>query len=800
MIPAVAFVVAQLAIVAEAPAQASACEPITVTVQTRAAGPESPRIVLPDFSPFVLTRSSATPRLSSDHSGRMWAVDEYKYIISTARPGRYVIPPFEARLRGKFRRSKPMVIRVTSIAESDSVPAIIGSALLRGPGPVHFEGLLTPDTVYVGEQVTYQAAAFVEDSVQSRLRRNPEFFPPEMRAMLTYELPFVRGYLPRPGTRNECFEVPVFQRAIFPLTAGRHVIPPAQLVFSVPRAFSFFGREESRDLYTDTLVLVALEPPDEGRPDDYTGAVGALSVEARIDSVGQVGDPLTLTVAVRGAGNVKFLPRPTLTLPWATLVPAAERVEIVQGAVVRGTKEFDWVVTPRVAGQAELPPIRYPFFDPSRESYEIALTDPRSLLIAPGLLSAAPLSSRDSVMLAIRRSYRGELPRPVHDRPLFWALLLAAPVPALALGAVRRPVRRRRPRSAVTVLRAIARRRSADARVVRRAYVLALADRLRLNAELLTRRGGLARALRRAGVTTGVAADAEALLHALDEAAYARDPAADPAAARRAMALFQQVDREALPKASIARRSRLGGSSIAGGLALVLAAAATGVGASGHNAAAARLFEHGVSAYDAGDFPAATRAFATLTRSAPRAPDAWANLGTSSWAARDTAMATAGWQRALRLEPRADEVRARLTALHGEQLGRVGRVPTIAAGPVALAAAASWLLAWTLAIFAFTLRRDWLRSATRISGLAALVLGAVAVRVATELDARELAVVATEEPLRALPALSAEDVGAASIGEIVRERERQGRWTQVERANGRRAWIESHRLIPLGDR
>ena len=66
---------------------------------------------------------------------------------------------------------------------------------------------------------------------------------------------------------------------------GRFAIPPAQLVYSLPLSASFFSREETHELQTDSTVIVAVEPPTQGRPSDYGGAVGNLRVAAKLDTI-----------------------------------------------------------------------------------------------------------------------------------------------------------------------------------------------------------------------------------------------------------------------------------------------------------------------------------------------------------------------------------------------------------------------------------------------------------------------------------------------------------------------------------
>ena len=77
--------------------------------------------------------------------------------------------------------------------------AIVARAPIDTAQPVNFHAMVTPDTVFVGQQVTYEVGVFLDDQLRLRLRRNPEFVPPEPRAMLAYDLPSTAT---APGARH----------------------------------------------------------------------------------------------------------------------------------------------------------------------------------------------------------------------------------------------------------------------------------------------------------------------------------------------------------------------------------------------------------------------------------------------------------------------------------------------------------------------------------------------------------------------------------------------------------------------
>ena len=790
------LVFAQLAIVAHAPDVVAACDAVEVTVAVSAPGSTAPQVIPPSFSPFDVLRSSVTPRVQLDPRNGGSIVAEYRYVLTTDQSGTFTLPAFEARLRDATIRSRPLRITVRGSRIGDGVPTVVARARIDTSLDVNFRALTEPETVYVGQQANYEVAVFLNETVRDRLRRNPTFYPPDMQSMLAYDLPPVTGEPPKRKVGTRCFDALVYQRALFPLVPGRFVIAPAQLVYSLPLSSSFFSREESHELVTDSTILVAIDPPSAGRPSEYAGAVGDLSIVSRLDTRrGRVGDPMLLTVRLSGAGNVKLFPPPRVEIPWANLVRADERVQVDSAArKIRGAKEFDWVLTPKVAGELDVPPIRYGYFNPETRRYAVAATPGERVTIAPGFLAVAD-TMRSEPLLAIRPYYRGPVSRPPHERGTFWLLLSLAPLPAVA-GRMRRAPRKVVAPTSAARLRALARNPAGhDSCEIRRVYANALGERLGISAEYFTRPGALSRALRRAGVSNAVAVEAETLLRELDAAAYGPATLLERDAVERALAIVRQTDVEALPRHEL---------HLPRALALMLAASipltAITVRALSPDTGQ-RDFERGVRAYSARQFGVARAAFASSAKADAWAPDSWANLGTAAWSAGDTASAVLGWQRALRLEPSASDLRDRLQLTEGQAVGTNGFVPPVSSTVTLWLAVAAWVVAWLLAaVLAFRKSPRW-RVGVRRWAFAAGIVGFLLLLGGLDLDqrlaARNYTVLRSTTRLSSDPALGGETKGTAVIGEVARAVRRQGPWTLISLDDEREGWVESSILASL---
>src|SRR5206468_8788162 len=160
----------------------------------------------------------------------------------------------------------------------------------------------------------------------------------------------------------------VAHQAVFPLTRGLIVIPPAVVDYAVPVSFSFFSREDRYSLRSDTVSLTALPLPASGRAAgrDQRVAAQGLTLDLVIDPAnGRVGEPIDVTARLSGVGNVALWPEPGIRWPAGFRAYAGEtgtRVEPRDGRIA-GTKTFHYLVVPDSSGSFLLPEIRYPYYD-----------------------------------------------------------------------------------------------------------------------------------------------------------------------------------------------------------------------------------------------------------------------------------------------------------------------------------------------------------------------------------------------------------------------------------------------------
>ena len=740
------------------------------------------------------------------------------------------------------------VVSSTAGAQA-SATAILDRIDVNPRRPIDFHAIVLPETVYVGQQTTYQVAVMLSADARSRLRRNPEFLPPELQGLLAYEL----GKPTRVAARNYSggvFEAHVFQRALFPVASGSQVVPAPQLTYALPQSSSYFSREERFVVRAESAAFLVKALPIEGRPDDFNGAVGVLKASVRIDTTSvRVGDPLVVTLRVQGTGNVKLLPRPTIELDWASAVPGSERISVdSSGSLVRGTKEFDWILTPARDGRVRIPPLRYAYFDPYAERYDVAESAAVELSVLTGTLAVAD-DGEFAALLPLRvitDTSRTVVTWTGSGRPpaawLLWLVFaMLVPIPSLwwSLVVLARRRRSRSGRNAVVPIAAPLRESEQGARgaarTTRRTLLAALATRFAQNPQALVSRRHVARVLRRAGVTRETTRDVLHLLEQLDELGFASTriqhgdasastsnvDAEEVSAARRVAELLRRVEAEALPHGRQLTVSTpvalwlLVAMSLATGVVMPRPALGQTPSSSAARAPAVESAGHVMDtqarardAYARRAFTEAAERFRALAARQPHNPDLLTNWGTAAWAAGDTVHAVIAWQRAARLEPLAADLQERVSLLPAGSRGGIADVPMMPVQWLVRVSLVLWFAGWSLlawrawqtyrAMPTVTSRSSrWTRGTAQAAVVLSLVCAGAAWWGMRALDATALAVVLRPETMRIAPGTDADAMGGVATGDVVRLIETRDVWQHIVHADGRRGWLPVTRLVML---
>jgi hypothetical protein len=145
------------------------------------------------------------------------------------------------------------------------------------------------------------------------------------------------------------------------------------------------------DVSSPEAAIKVLPLPAQGKPSDFSGAVGTFKISADVSSAkNTAGDPLTLRMHVTGSGNFDRVDSNMLEAgsEWKTYEPKAT-FSSTDPTGFRGEKTFEQPLIASQPGALTIPPLSFSYFDPATHRYETAHSAPLPVAVSPAANSAA---------------------------------------------------------------------------------------------------------------------------------------------------------------------------------------------------------------------------------------------------------------------------------------------------------------------------------------------------------------------------------------------------------------------------
>jgi len=357
----------------------------------------------------------------------------FTYQLTAKRAGELTIPSVKVVAEGVTLRTDALRIRAIEPAETDDFKLRMTPAKTKCYVGEH---LMLTVTWYIGRDV--RAAEF-----HLPLLENTAFTlasPDTPTATAKTYVPLVVGgreVVAEKGSGRldgKTYTTLTFRLVLVPRQAGTFELQPATVAcealvarrrgrsspFGDSFADDFFGRGSgiykkfvvpSNPLRLDVELL-----PMKGKPAGFAGHIGAYDIKAEATPTEvNVGDPITLTIAVSGPDYLKDVQFPPLegqaNLARDFKIPA----ERAAGEVVGNVKTFTQTIRARHAGVDEIPSIALPYFDTAGDKYRVARTRPIPLVVretrvvtardAEGLSPVAPKTALTAWQAGIAYNY-----------------------------------------------------------------------------------------------------------------------------------------------------------------------------------------------------------------------------------------------------------------------------------------------------------------------------------------------------------------------------------------------------------
>ncbi|HKQ48308.1 MAG TPA: BatD family protein [Phycisphaerae bacterium] len=310
----------------------------------------------------------------------------YKYIVKPLRPGRLTLGRFTLREKGRSYFTHPIPVSVSNEKTTRDL---------------FCEVKTKRDVAYIGQPVelTYEIwiRRFHQPGV-GMLDVSPTWNLKDIQSS-TWGV-FSQNDIARPkyaaqqreaeSGRPEDFYVFYLEATIYPTKAGPFDFGDIQFVYNYPirigRNVFNLTLERSRKISArPTLPKLLIKPiPTVGRPPDYNGAIGVYSLSAIAKPLQvPVGDPITLTLSIRGAGPLERLTPPRLDQVAALTRNFEVSTDVPAGVLENDRKRFTLTIRALREDVKEIPPVPLSFFNPDTGKFETAYSRAIPLKVTP---------------------------------------------------------------------------------------------------------------------------------------------------------------------------------------------------------------------------------------------------------------------------------------------------------------------------------------------------------------------------------------------------------------------------------
>ncbi len=371
---------------------------LTVSVN---GGNGTPRF--PSIDGFRVSGPSTSSRFSIVN-GRTSSTSSFTYQLVPQSEGTFTIPAIPVDVDGRTYETAPIRVEV-----------VAGSVMPRRPRSRGFDPFgsrqrrrepeITAEDVFVRADVS-KRSVYQGEGVVITYRVYSKYMPhgpevdddPPLTGFWVEEVNLGNPSIERQVVNGqEYLTFPMKQRVVFPARTGELTIPLLTLsmafrITSSDPFDAFFARASRPIVLRSSAVTLDVKPlPPQGRGRDFTGAVGAYELDAVLSQEDvEAGNPVTLTLALRGHGNLRSLELPELpdTPGFRTFDPKIDERLRATGAGFGGEKTWEYVLVPESSGTKEIGPWNFQYFDPSAGKYVDASAGPVLLRVSGAAASA----------------------------------------------------------------------------------------------------------------------------------------------------------------------------------------------------------------------------------------------------------------------------------------------------------------------------------------------------------------------------------------------------------------------------
>jgi len=357
----------------------------------------------PSFSGFTVVGGPNQAVSNSYINGKRTYSKTYSFFLEPTSRGKFTIGQAEITVDGDIYKTSPIQVEVTAAVDT---PTDGNNMDFVASENLHLVAEVSNTNPFLNEALTVVYKLYVSPRISVSNWR--EMDSPVFRDFWSQNIDIKQLKIETGEFQGEPYRYVVLRKTIlYPQKTGELDIEPLTLSVSVDVP------SERRDIFGGRLYktidktvaagkrTINVKPlPNEGKPSDFTGAVGRFDFKVIPGNTELAAtESTTVKVQVNGNGNLKLFELPQLDVPATLEKYDPERTENVRTDLngTQGTITDNYTIVPTRQGEFTIPALSFSYFDVNSRTYKTISSKEFSLEVERAPAGTGALSGAGSV-------------------------------------------------------------------------------------------------------------------------------------------------------------------------------------------------------------------------------------------------------------------------------------------------------------------------------------------------------------------------------------------------------------------
>lgn len=330
----------------------------------------------PSFENFRVIGGPNQSVSNSWINGKRSYSKSYSYFLSPLNKGTFTIGQAVIEIDGQTYKTSPIRIEV-----SDAVakPNRKNSIDYEASDKIHLVTEVSNSKPYINQAISVVYKLYFSPEIN--VSNLGEIESPEYDNFWSHFIPIPRLEIQRGTYKNQTYNYVIWKKVVlYPQQSGELTLEPLTMDVTVDvptnRVDFFRNRiytQVPKTLSTGKRKIRVQAFPQNGKPSDFSGAVGDFNLEVTASkSELKASESLQAKVKVEGKGNLKLFSLPKLIVPSALEQYEPEHNKLVDTHLggMSGSISDTYTLVPQFQGKYPIPEVSFSYFDPIAKKYK----------------------------------------------------------------------------------------------------------------------------------------------------------------------------------------------------------------------------------------------------------------------------------------------------------------------------------------------------------------------------------------------------------------------------------------------